>query len=182
MLDIIVKLANTEKMNYTKIIQELLRNRDIFKGLLTGLIEEEYLWKSNPEKWCLLEIICHLYDEEREDFRARTKHVLETPAKPLPPIDPAGWVKERNYIDRNYTETMDKFLEERQQSVKWLKSLAGPKWDIAYNHPKFGQMTARMFLSNWVAHDYLHIRQILKLKFDYLKQLSDENLTYAGDW
>lgn len=169
-------------MNYTKIIQELLRNRDIFKGLLTGLTEEEYLWKSNFDKWCLLEIICHLYDEEREDFRVRLRHVLETPTEPLRTIDPAGWVKERNYINKNYTEIMDKFLEERQQSVKWLKSLTNPKWDNAYNHPKFGQMTAKMFLSNWLVHDYLHIRQILKLKFDYLKQLSDETLAYAGNW
>jgi len=114
-------------MNYTKIIQGLSRNREIFKGLFTGLSEEEYLWKSNFDKWCLLEIICHLFDEEREDFRARLRHVLKTPTEPLPPTDPAGWVKERNYISKNYKETMGRFLEERQQSVKWLKSLTNPK-------------------------------------------------------
>ena len=169
-------------MQYTKIIHELSRNPDIFKGLLTGLTEEEYRWKPNPENWCLLEIICHLYDEEREDFRARTRHVLETPAEPLPPNDPKGWVKERNYIDQNYTKMIDKFVEERRQSVDWLKSLVDPKWDNAHSHPKYGEMTAKMFLSNWLAHDYLHIRQILKLKFDYLKQLSGEDFKYAGNW
>ncbi len=170
-------------MNYAKIIHELSRNPDIIKGLLTGLTEEEYRWKPNPEKWCLLEIICHLNDEEREDFRARTRHVLETPTEPLPPNDPKGWVKDRNYIDQNYTEMIDKFVEERKQSVKWLKSLVDPTWDnVVYNHPKFGQMTAKMFLSNWLAHDYLHIRQILILKFDLLVQASNENLTYAGNW
>ena len=169
-------------MNYNKIILELSRNQDIFKELLTGLNDEEYLWKSNPEKWCLLEIICHIYDEEREDFRARLRHVLETPTEPLPPIDPAGWVKGRSYIAKNFTETMDKFLDERQKSIKWLNSLSDPEWENAYIHPKFGKMTAKMFLSNWLAHDYLHIRQIIKLKFDYLKGLSDETLNYAGDW
>lgn len=169
-------------MNHTTIIQELSRNRDVFKELLTGLTEEEYLWKPKPEKWCLLEIICHLYDEEREDFRTRTRHVLETPTEPLPPIDPPGWVQEREYIRQDYTNTLDKFVKERDQSVEWLQTLASPKWDNAYNHPKFGQMTAKMFLSNWLAHDYLHIRQILQLKFGYLKQLTDETLTYAGDW
>lgn len=149
---------------------------------MTGLTEEEYLWKSNFDKWCLLEIICHLYDEEREDFRARIRHVLETPTKPLPQFDPTEWVKERNYIDKNYTETIDKFLDERQKSIKWLNSLSNPEWENAYIHPKFGKMTAKMFLSNWLAHDYLHIRQIIKLKFDYLKGLSDETLNYAGDW
>lgn len=171
-----------DKTNYDKIIQELSRNKDIFNGLLTGLSKEEYLWKSNPDKWCLLEITCHLYDEEREDFRARTKHVLETPELPLNPIDPTGWVQERKYIQQDLSESLDKFLKEREQSIKWLQSLTNPKWDSTYNHPKFGQMTAKTFLSNWVAHDYLHIRQILNLKFNYLKQLSDETLAYAGDW
>ena len=169
-------------MNYTAIRQELLRNRDVFKGLLTGLTNKEYLWKPNPDKWCLLEIICHLYDEEREDFRARTAHVLETPTEPLPPIDPPGWVQERNYIKQDYADKLDKFLKEREKSVEWLQSLKFPKWDNAYNHPKFGQMTAKIFLSNWLAHDYLHIRQIVKLKYDYLKQLSNEDLNYAGNW
>lgn len=27
-----------------------------------------------PEKWCLLEIVFHLYDEEREEFRARVNY------------------------------------------------------------------------------------------------------------
>src|SRR5690554_242708 len=110
-------------MNYTEIRKELSRNRDVFKDLLHDLTEEIYLWKLNPEKWCLLEIVCHLYDEEREDFRARTKHVLETPTEPLPPIDPQGWVEARSYIQQNYRDKLNNFLTEREQSVKWLQTL-----------------------------------------------------------
>jgi len=175
-------LETKRQMNYNEIIQELSRNRDVFKELLTGLTDKEYLWKPSSDKWCLLEIVCHLYDEEREDFRARTRHVLETPSEALPSIDPPRWVQERAYIKQDYADKLDKFIKEREQSVEWLQSLQSPKWDNAYEHPKFGQMTAKMFLSNSLAHDYLHIRQILKLKFDYLKQLTNETLTYAGDW
>lgn len=169
-------------MNYTKIINGLSENQTVFKSLLIDLTEETYVWKPNPEKWCVLEIVCHLYDEEREDFRARVKHTLETPTGPLPPIDPQGWVKTRNYMQQNYSDTLNDFLKEREQSIKWLQGLQNPKWDNAYEHPKFGKMTAKMFLSNWLAHDYLHMRQIIKLKFDYLKQLTGEDLSYAGNW
>ncbi|MBT8185179.1 MAG: DinB family protein [Eudoraea sp.] len=147
-----------------------------------GLTQAEYLWRPGPDKWCLLELICHLYDEEREDFRARTKHTLETPAKQMPPIDPLGWVVERKYKQQDFADKLTAFLEEREHSVAWLQSLQSPKWDNAYDHPEFGQMTAKMFLSNWLVHDYIHIRQILKVKFGYLQQLSNENLTYAGNW
>jgi len=169
-------------MNYTKIITGLSENKNVFKELLSDLTEELYLWKPAPEKWCLLEIVCHLYDEEREDFRARTKHTLDTPTAALPSIDPQGWVQTRNYLQQNYFDKLNSFLDERDQSVKWLQSLTNPVWDNAYEHPKFGKMTAKMFLSNWLAHDYLHIRQIIKVKYDYLHQLTNEDLNYAGNW
>ena len=169
-------------MNHNKIIQELTRNKLVFNELLTGLTDEEFLWKQNSEKWCLLEIICHLYDEEREDFRTRTKQVLESPELPLPKIDPVGWVTERKYLQQNFSEKLKDFLSEREQSVKWLQSLMNPKWENAYNHPKLGKMTAKLILANWLAHDYLHIRQITKLKYDHLKSKSDEDLSYAGNW
>ena len=169
-------------MDYTRVINGLGENRNVFKASLLGLPEEIFLWKPNPGKWCLLEIVCHLYDIEREDFRVRTRYALETLTGPLPPLDPQGWVNERKYIQQNYSDKINDFLAERDQSVKWLQSLANPDWDNAYRHEKFGKMTAKMFLSNWLAHDYLHIRQITKLKYDYLQQLAGEDLSYAGNW
>ncbi len=56
-------------MNTKYIIDELKRNKIVFKDILEGLKKEVYLWKPNPEKWCVLEVVCHLYDEEREIFR-----------------------------------------------------------------------------------------------------------------
>ena len=37
-----------------------------------------------------------------------------------------------------------------------------------------------MFLVNWVAHDYLHVRQILKNKYAWMQDVSGEKLDYAG--
>ena len=169
-------------MNDQKIIQELSRNKDIFKGLLLNVSKEEYLWKINTDKWCLLEIVCHLFDEEREDFRTRTKLVLQDPELPLPPFDPTAWPKDRAYIKQNYNDKVYNFLNERDQSIDWLQSLKDPPWNNAFLHPKFGDMSASLFLANWLAHDYLHIRQILTLKYKYLEQFSGVSLSYAGIW
>lgn len=169
-------------MKHYKMIDELARNRDVFKSLLMNISREEYLFKPTPEKWCLLEIVCHLYDEEREDFRARVKQVLADPEKLLLPIDPVGWVVEREYLKKDYTEMLQKFLYEREESVEWLQSLASPQWSNTVIHPKLGPLSAWLFLTNWLAHDYLHIRQVIKLKYDYLKTQSGEDLLYAGNW
>ena len=169
-------------MNNEFIKTELSKNKAVFKALFNVDAREMHLWKPADDKWCLLEIVCHLYDEEREDFRARLKHILETPDEPLPPIDPQGWVTSRNYIGQNYHESVRKFLEESEESERYLQQLSKPNWENANHHPVFGSMTAKMLLANWLAHDYLHFRQITRLKYQYLQHISGENLTYAGDW
>ena len=169
-------------MNQDYVIHELERNKEVFQNLLQNIPPSIHLWKHTSNKWCLLEMLCHLIDEEKEDFRARVQHVLITPDHPAQPIDPQGWVSERKYIDQNYDETLIKFLSERDTSIGWLKTLNNPVWDNVYQHPQLGGLTAKMFFTNWLAHDYLHIRQIVKLKYDYLSNSYDENLSYAGKW
>jgi len=170
-------------MNHASIILQLEANQKTFEGLLHASSPEEIIWRPAENKWCLLEIANHLYDEEREDFRARLKHVLENPKDKLPSIDPVGWVTARNYMGKSYETVVREFLQERELSIQWLRSLQSPDWKSTHHHHKFGAMSAEMFLANWVAHDYLHIRQILRLKYEYLKQAASEvSLRYAGDW
>ena len=169
-------------MNYTLIINQLEKNKTLFYQIFKDVTPEAYRWKPSEDKWCLLEVICHLYDEEREDFRTRTKSTLMTPEKTLPMFDPVAWVTERNYIGQDYEYKLSQFLWERTQSINWLKSLENPNWQNAFQHPTLGPLTAHHFLSNWLAHDYLHIRQATKLKYDYLKVLTKNDLSYAGNW
>ncbi|NNK81229.1 MAG: DinB family protein [Flavobacteriales bacterium] len=169
-------------MDHSATIRSLARNKELFIDLLTGLDEGLYRWRQSDEKWNILEIVCHLRDEERDDFRERTWRVLEDAEGPLPSIDPVAWVKQRHYDTQNYQEALNEFFHEREASLKWLQLLDVPRWDNSYQHPKLGPLSAELFLANWLAHDYLHIRQIIKLKFDYLKESSGIDLSYAGDW
>lgn len=167
-------------MNF--VVEQLQKNKLIFKNLFKGEDEDLFLWKQTPEKWCLLEIICHLYDEEREDFRYRTKWVIERPNEIPPPFNPIDWVTEHNYIQQDYSDMIEKFMHEREQSVEWLKSLNNVNWNNFFEHPKLEKMSAKYFLNNWLAHDYLHIRQIIKLKFDFFNKKIEGDLNYAGIW
>lgn len=169
-------------MNHQEIIAKLELNKAVFKAMFSGLAADEIMWRPKPEKWCLLEIVCHLYDEEREDFRARVKHTFESPGSEMPKIDPQAWVAERKYMERNFEEMVNHFLSERDQSVAWLRSLQDPPWKNIYMHPKAGELSAEMFLSNWLAHDYLHFRQITFNKYHYLKANFQTRFDYAGEW
>ncbi len=172
-----------EKLVSSKyVIDELTKNKSVFKILLNNLPKELYMWRSAPQKWCLLEVLCHLHDVECEDFRARIKHVLENPEKPMSPTDPPGWVKSRKYIEQDYDTVLSEFVEERDISVKWLSRLIDPPLNNVYHHPEMGDISANKLFISWLAHDYLHIRQIAKIKYDYLKSIYEEDLSYAGEW
>lgn len=169
-------------MDQYKVAIELGRNKEVFRAMLHGLEKAQYVWRPAPDKWNLLEIVCHLHDEEREDFRARVEHTLLHPELPMPPIDPAGWVESRKYRLQDFDRVLHLFLIERGRSVDYLNQLVAPQWDKVHMHPKLGAMPASMLLMNWLAHDYLHIRQINALKYMYLQAHSADKLDYAGGW
>jgi hypothetical protein len=169
-------------MKTDDIILHLENNRRVFQSLLADLEGEEYHFKPDPASWSILEILCHLVDEEKEDFRARVKNTLLTPEIQPPVLDPLGAVKARKYSKQVFAERLEAFLTERRISIKWLRSLQDPKWKNVYRHPTAGSLTAYDLLTNWLAHDYHHIRQINRRKYEYLRKKSKVNLAYAGDW
>ena len=162
-------------------IIELGRNKEVFMNLLSNLEIKELSWRPFIGKWNLLEIMCHLRDEECEDFRSRTRGTLEEPTEAFKPIDPEGWVNERKYAEEDYVKVLGELLNERQLSIDWLRTLKGPNWDNVYHHEQLGDLSAQLFLENWVAHDMLHIRQIINTRLAYLKHIAKEPLGYAGD-
>lgn len=164
------------------IINELERNLMVFQSLLKNNSIEEYLYKPASDKWCLLEIACHLVDEEVHDFRARVRTALDEEKHPFYPIDPVGWVTERKYMEQDYKSKVAEWAVEREDSINWLHSLDNPDWSSTFNHVDFGPVSAGHFLANWLAHDHIHIRQINRTKRAYFDYISGENLGYAGNW
>ncbi len=159
------------------IIRKLHSNKDVFQHLLDNIAVEQYTFRDDKNSWCLLEVVCHLLDEEVEDFRARVSHILARPNLPLKPISPDKWPVERNYIQKDFNAAVQNFLDERQKSIDWLTSLKNPKWEQTVYHPEVGPRSAKKFLVNWLAHDYHHIRQINRIHHAYLKFSSGDDLT-----
>lgn len=169
-------------MDHPQLFAQLDRHAAVFRALLSDLSPAEIIWRPAPDKWCALEIVCHLHDEEREDFRARLSSTLTTPEKPWPKIDPPAWITERRYMEQDFEAVLGNFLQERDKSVEWLRGLSDAPWTNAYMHPKVGPVSCELLLTNWVAHDVHHIRQLNNLRYEYLKAHTTVPLDYAGKW
>lgn len=168
------------KLDY--FVDRFAQNRGVFESLGRGVSLEQARWKPAPDKWSILEVVNHLYDEEREDFRQRIQLTLDDPTKTWPPIDPRGWVTSRGYLERELDTSLNNFLAEREKSLAWLKQLSEPNWDNSNEGPN-GTLRAGDLLASWLAHDFLHIRQLSRLHWQYVGAISDPyQTTYGGSW
>jgi hypothetical protein len=70
-----------------EVITALAANHATYQALFSKIPETVIHWRSQPEKWNLVEIACHMRDE---DWRERVKCTLETPEAFPTPIDPAS--------------------------------------------------------------------------------------------
>lgn len=165
------------------LIARLAAGREILNALVAGLTPEQTRWRPAADKWSILEVICHLADEEREDFRARLDLSLHKPGASWPGIDPEAWIKGRNYQEREFEAALEDLMREREKSLVWLRSLDEPRWQNSYEHPALGTLHAGDILASWVAHDLLHVRQITGLQFEYIRARAEPYTPdYAGPW
>lgn len=169
-------------MTAQQIINQLSKNQLVFESLFKEITDVQAFWKPVPNKWSMLEVVCHLVDEEKLDFRTRVRLVLEDPKKDLPKFNPLHWVSEHNYSQQDFNLKITEFINERTKSINWLNSLDNPTWENEHVHPTLGPMSALSFLANWLAHDYIHLRQLNRLGYEFLKFHTNSDLSYAGNW
>src|SRR5262245_52934790 len=60
----------------------------VLERLVQGVPDGQARWKPEPSQWSILEVVCHLGDEEVDDFRKRIELTLLDPERTWPPIDP----------------------------------------------------------------------------------------------
>jgi hypothetical protein len=169
-------------MNLANALTQLEAQSQAICALVSGLGVEEVRWKPAPESWSVLEVLSHLVDEEICDFRAHLDHILHTPEQPWPEIDPMGWVTARYYNENELDETLTSFKAEREQSLAWLAQLTQLSWDAAVSL-SWGSLSAGDMLASWLAHDLLHLRQLVELRYQLTGRASQPyRLEYAGNW
>jgi hypothetical protein len=169
-------------MEFKTLYQELQHSTEMIRALLSGITQEQAQVKPNPESWSILEVICHLYDEEREDFREHVEFILHRQNEEWHAIDPQAWVTERKYNEQDFTEMQERFFAERYHSLEWLMEMSNQNWDTLYTS-QYGSTTAVEMFACWVAHDNLHLRQLVELRRAHIENITRPlNLEYAGDW
>jgi len=169
-------------MKFKLLYDELTNSTEVIRALLSGVSQEDARVKPNAESWSILEVTCHLYDEECEDFREHLDFILHRQTEEWHAIDTEGWVTERKYNKQNFAEMQKNFFTERDKSFAWLMGLLNPDWEKTYT-TEYRTISAAEMFACWLAHDNLHIRQLVELRRYRIENITKPyNLGYAGDW
>jgi hypothetical protein len=169
-------------MEFDKLYQELQNSTEMIRALLLGVTAEEARVKPNAASWSILEVVCHLYDEEREDFREHTDFILHRQNEEWHRIDPERWVIERRYNEQDFSEMQKNFFSERERSLDWLEEIRKVNWETTYTS-QYGTTSAGEMFACWVAHDNLHVRQLVELRRMRIENITKPyNIEYAGEW
>ena len=170
-------------MHFPSLLASLDRFAQLLPAVVRDIPDADCRWKPPSGAWSILEVVGHLADEEEFDFRERARLTLADPTQPWPPIDPEGWAIERYYNEQQLAEVVDRFGKLRAESLQWLRSLAAPDWNRTHQHPQHGPFRAGDIMVAWVAHDYLHLRQISKRLYELAARDAGEySVRYAGSW
>jgi hypothetical protein len=164
------------------IVGQLEANAEAMRALVETISEEQAQSKPIPDAWSLTQVMGHLYLEERNDFSNHLREMLSDP--------PLAWgALPREELPAHLTcrAALAGFLSERAALIPWLSALQSSRWDdkirIAFGPADTISLCAGDALVSWVAHDYLHIRQINELLYAWhAHQASPYSVMYAGGW
>src|SRR5262245_52742805 len=95
--------------------RELARFPALLDAMVAGLTLDRWRARPAPAEWAAVEIVCHLRDEEAEDFGARVRVLLEGDTR-FAPIDPEGWARARRYHEADPADALAR-SEERTSEL-----------------------------------------------------------------
>jgi hypothetical protein len=170
-------------INIDEIVRMMSGTAEAMHSLVGSISDEHARWKPGPDTWSMMQVMEHVYNEERIDFRKILKRMLNEP------FQPSGESPQEEYAPvASCRQALAGFMVEREESILWLRGLHAPDWEVTSQWP-FGPervmttFSAGDVLLSWVEHDLLHLRQVIELLHAWNeKQASPCSLQYAGGW
>jgi hypothetical protein len=153
-----------------KLINEYSQGYQMLRKATDGLSEDEIRYKPGPAKWSIHQILIHVADSELVSTQ-RLKKVLAEDEPLLMSVDQNAWVSVLRYeqLDREQHLLLFKML--RSSMLPILEQLTSQQWERIGVYADAGPFTFKQLLEYRVEHIRGHIRQIERVKENYLQSL-----------
>ena len=132
------------------------------KQLVSELGESKVRERSGDNTWSAVEHVCHLRDIETEGYAVRITKLLTEDQALLEDIDGDKLAVERAYINQDFKEALDAFINARAVNVEAVRNLSADqlsKSGMFDNSP----LSLLDLLKKMREHDHEHIDQLVQL-------------------
>jgi len=128
--------------------------------LVKGISRKNLARSPAPGKWSVLEILCHLCDDEIA-IGWRMRLMITRPGAPIASFEQTDWVRDFKYGKWNVADTLNLFRELRKNNLQMLRLISKDKFDKAHGiHEERGKETLSFFVKLNAGHDLNHLMQI----------------------
>jgi len=141
-------------------LEELPR---VLASLVHGVSDEVLRRKPVPEKWSMLEILCHLRDVDQL-FVERYSKVANHDRPALRIFNQDELAALLKYNEDNPASVLRELRAVREEAVALLYALAHQSWQRFGLHPKRGEFSIAAAADHHLSHDSSHVNQIRALR------------------
>jgi hypothetical protein len=131
---------------------------------VSGLSPAVLRYRSDPAKWCILEILGHLADIEIV-YGYRLRQMLADEKPVIAVMDQDAWAKNLGYLDASAPELVALYGLNRHHNLRLLRGLRAGDLDKSAFHPEYQKdVTVARLVEQMAGHGTNHLGQIERLK------------------
>jgi hypothetical protein len=131
---------------------------------VSGLAPAVLRYRSDPAKWCILEILGHLADIELV-YGYRLRQTLADEKPVIAPMDQDAWAKNLGYLEASAPELVAVYGLNRHHNLRLLRRMKPGDLEKSAFHPEHQKdVTVARIVEQMAGHGVNHLAQIEKLK------------------
>jgi hypothetical protein len=153
--------AKSKHAAHLALVERLDRQAQDVDRLTFGLDDAQLKTRTVPDKWSLLELVCHLW-RVQQVFEARLATMLRENEPVLAAYSPDNDVEFEKMTARPAAEDRAGFLRERKAFTARLGELEPAEWHRRGRHPEYPHYDVHFLIEYLANHEAHHIYQMLQ--------------------
>jgi hypothetical protein len=141
-------------------LEALEKTPRALQQLAERIPSDRWAHRPSPDRYSPRELLYHLAEVEEAFFR-RYRLIAEQEHPTLTAYDPHDALSEERFAGGSVQEGIARFAEARGRSLEYLRHLPAEARDRTGVHPEFGEWSIFQQVQLCVAHDLLHLADIL---------------------
>ncbi len=148
------------------LLERFRRGPEVVAVATTGAAGAQLDYVSEPGKWSIRQVVCHLADAEMVGA-VRFRLVIAEDNPTLYAYDQDAWARKLGYEKRRFSQALELFRRLRAENYELLKDLPEETFGRRGQHTEAGTMTLLDLVRLYAEHAERHARQIQEIRRQY---------------